>query len=78
MTSDTESVPPRPVVSEKNGEVSNVYSSFFQKTGDDETGGVYKRSDGLFEIKYLQVGETGSTNTTKIDSYYVSQIVRRK
>ena len=72
MTSDTDSVPPRPVVSEKNGEVSNVYSSF------GEGGGVYKSSDGLFEIKSLQVGEAGSTNVTKIDSYYVSQIARRK
>ncbi|MBR2677672.1 MAG: hypothetical protein IKE28_12305 [Solobacterium sp.] len=73
MTKDaTTPIQKRPVVSEANGDVSKVYSSF----GDG--GGVKKESDGLFVIEKLQVGEAGSTNVTKIDSYYVSQITRRK
>ena len=61
---------PRAVVSEANGDVSNVYSSF----GSIEP---VAGSPGVFEIKNLKVGN-GTDNETVLPSYKVRQITSRK
>ena len=71
MTKDaTTPTQTRPVVSEANGDVSKVYSSF---------GGIIPvaGSSGVFEIKNLKVGN-GTDNETILSSYKVKQITSRK
>ena len=72
MEKDGSRVKTLPVVSEYDGKISDVYSSFGEGGGITPSG-----TDGIFEIKYLQVGN-GTDPATVLDSYKIRQIVKRE
>ena len=65
MKDDTSPTQTMPVVSEADGKISNVYSSFVSVTG----------SDGVYTINGLEVGN-GTDEPTKLDTYNVKQVIR--
>ena len=67
MKNDTDAVNSMPVVSEADGKISEVYSSF------DGVSPVQGK-DGVFEIKGLKVGD--EDNFTELPSYKVRQVIR--
>ena len=72
MEKDGSRVKTIPVVSEYDGKISDVYSSFGEGGGITPSG-----TDGIFEIRYLQVGN-GTDPATVLDSYKIRQIVKRE
>ena len=62
---------PHPLLIQEQGKVSGIYSRF----GTDG-GVIYDSVKNVFEIKNLEVGDDGD-NPTRLDSYYVRQIVKR-
>ena len=63
-----------PVVSDANGDISNVYSSFSGRVTPKEGNG----ENSIFVISGLKVGQIGGDNPTALESdYEVMQIAKR-
>ena len=68
MKDDTSPTQTMPVVSEADGKISNIYSSFGE-------GGGIEGKDGVFTITGLQVGN-GTDDPTILPPYTVKQVMR--